>query len=159
MSYALWIITALAVILSFIKDKNKSLHALKIGAKKFLNILPLFLVIMAAFAISMTFIPSEALGKIIGKESGLVGVIISLSVGSISVMPGFAAYPMGAALKMQGIPYFIIAGFVLSLMNVGIVSFPLEQKFLGTKVAIIRNLLGLFVSILVLIIIKLIFNE
>jgi hypothetical protein len=66
---------------------------------------------------------------------------------------------MGAALKMQGIPYFIIAGFVLSLMNVGIVSFPLEQKFLGTKVAIIRNLLGLFVSILVLIIIKLIFNE
>jgi len=159
MNIVLWTLTFSAVIISLIKSKSKTQEVLKLAWQKFYGMLWLFLVLMAAFALAITFMPSDLLNSLIGTESGVRGAAISVSLGSVSVMPGFAAYPLMAALKSQGIPYYIIAGFALSLMNVGIVSFPLEKKFLGVKVALIRNILGLVVSILVVIAVKLIFNE
>ncbi|MCK5739852.1 hypothetical protein KAH55_11745, partial [bacterium] len=74
-------------------------------------------------------------------------------------MPGFTAFPLCAALRGQGIPYYIIAAFSLSLMNVGIITFPFEKKYLGLKVTIIRNILALAVCMITVIIIKLVFGE
>jgi uncharacterized membrane protein YraQ (UPF0718 family) len=159
MEYALWTITAMALILSAFSDKHKTIQALKFAWKKWVSTLGLFLIVLIIFAIVVTFLPAEILQKVIGAESGLSGILISLGIGSISVMPGFAAYPLGAALKMQDVPLFIIAGFVMALMNVGIVSFPFEQKFLGFRVTLMRNILGLFVSIIVVIAFKLLLNE
>jgi hypothetical protein len=44
-------------------------------------------------------------------------------------------------------------------MTVGFVTFPLEKKFLGPKVAIVRNILSLVVTIITAIVIKIIFGE
>ena len=159
MDWGLWIATCLLLVLSFIKSKQKTKQALLLALKKFTTILPLFLVIMAIFAITITFIPNETIKEIVGSESGINGVLISLGLGSVSVMPGFVAYPLGGILYQNHIPYYIIAAFVVSLMNVGIVSFPLEKKFLGLKVALLRNLLAVVLTLLVVIIIKLLFNE
>lgn len=159
MNLALWIISALLALLSLIESREKTLKALRLTARKFLGILPLFLVVMAGFAVLVNLLPSEVMHEYLGHESGFNGVLLSLSLGSVSVMPGFVAYPLAAALKMQDIPYYIIAGFVVALMNVGIVSFAFEKKFLGWKVALVKNLIGLAVSIVVIVVVKLIFHE
>ena len=159
MNIGLWIITGSILSFSFIKNKKKTLSALKKAYKKFVNILFLFLLVMAGFALVVTFLSPDVLQKYIGVESGIKGVILSLSLGSISVMPGFAAYPLCAALKEQGIPYYIIAAFSLSLMTVGVLTFPIEKKFLGFSAAIIRNILSLIVSMIAVFIIKIIFGE
>ena len=159
MNIGLWLITAVALIFSFIKSKEKTIQALKKAYKKFANILLLFLIVMAAFALIVTFLSPDFLRRYIGAESGIYGVLITLILGSISVMPGFAAFPLCAALKMQGIPYYILAAFSLSLMNVGIVTFPIEKRFLGIKVALLRNLVALIISIIAVIVVKFIFGE
>ncbi|MBN2891991.1 MAG: hypothetical protein JXL97_09000 [Bacteroidales bacterium] len=159
MNLILWILTGILLIFSFFKNKEKTFFALKIATQKFLNILPLFLVVMAFFALIVTYISPEIMQKYIGKDSGIQGIATSLGLGSIAVMPGFAAFPLCGALKLQGIPFYILAAFTISLMNVGIVSFPLEAKFLGVKVAFIRNILALTVSIIAVIIVKIVFNE
>ena len=159
MNIVLWIITTGLLIFSLVKSVEKSKKALKKAFNKFINILPLFLLVMAGFALIVTFLSSEFLQEYIGIESGIQGIAISLGLGSITVMPGFAAFPLCAALKGEGIPYYIIAAFSLSLMNVGIVTFPIEKKFLGFSVALIRNLAALIICIIAVIIIKIVFGE
>ena len=159
MKITLWIITTVLVILSFSKNKKKTQMALRKAAFKLGNSLPIFLVLMSGFALIITFIPAELIQKYIGTESGIRGIATAIGLGSISVMPGFAAFPLCAALKGRGIPYYIIAAFSLSLMNVGIVTFPLEKKFLGLKVAVIRNILAILVCIITVIVVKLVFGE
>jgi hypothetical protein len=44
-------------------------------------------------------------------------------------------------------------------MNVGIVTFPIEKKFLGFSVALIRNLIALIICIIAIIIVKIVFGE
>ena len=119
----------------------------------------IFTLVLIGFALLITYLSPELIQKAIGTDSGIAGIILALGLGSISVMPGFAAFPLCAALQSQGIPYYILAAFSLSLMNVGIMTFPIEQKFLGTRVALTRNLLALFVCIITLIIVKMVFGE
>lgn len=107
----------------------------------------------------VTFVPTELIQKYIGTEAGIKGIVLSLGLGSVSVMPGFAAFPLYAALKGEGIPYYIIAAFSISLMNVGIITFPIEKKFLGLSVALIINLIALIVCVIAVIIVKIVFGE
>ena len=159
MNIFIWIFTALLLIISLINNKKKTKKALKIAFKKFTNILSLFLVVMFGFAFIITYISPELLQKYLGYESGLKGIGLALGLGSISIMPGFAAFPLCAALRSEGIPFYIIAAFSLTLMNVGIATFPIEKKFLGFSVALIRNILALFVSVIAVIVVKLVFGE
>ena len=158
MNIVLWIMTVVLLIISSIKNRKKTITALKIALKKFKTILSLFLLVLAGFALIIVFIPAECLQNNIGSESGIKGIIVSLGLGSISVMPGFAAFPLCAALRGEGIPYYIIAAFSLSLMNVGFVTFPVEKKFLGFSVALFRNLLALIVCIIAVIVVKIVFG-
>lgn len=159
MNIILWICTAGLLTFSLIKNKKKTFTALKIASKKFTAIFFLFLLVLAGFALIVTFISPELLQRYIGVESGIKGIALSLGLGSIAVMPGFAAFPLCAALRGQGIPYYIIAAFSLALMNVGIVTFPIERKFLGFSVALIRNLIALVVCIIGVIVVKIVFGE
>ena len=159
MNILLWITTAGLIIFSFIKNKEKTIAAFRVALKKFTSILSLFLLVMAGFALVVAFVPVELLQKYIGVESGMKGVALSLGLGSISVMPGFAAFPLCAALKAEGIPYYIIAAFSLALMNIGIVTFPIEKKFLGFSVALMRNLIAFVVCIIAVIVVKIVFGE
>ena len=159
MNLALWIITGAALLVSLIKNKKKTLQALKIAYKKFMYILSLFLLVMAGYALIISFLSPGIIRSYIGAESGLKGIGLSLGIGSVSVMPGFAAFPLCAALKSEGIPLYILASFSISLMTVGVVTFPLEKKFLGVKVALIRNFIALIISAIAIVVFKLVFGE
>lgn len=158
MNIALWGLTLILLFISFIKNKGKTKTALKKALKKFTSILPLFLLVMAGFALLITFVSPEFIQNNIGIESGIKGIALSLGLGSLSVMPGFAAFPLCAALKDVGVPYYLLGAFTLSLMNVGIVTFPIERKFLGFSVALIRNLMALLMCIVATIIMKFVFD-
>jgi hypothetical protein len=61
-------------------------------------------------------------------------------------MPSFVAFPLGANLLQHGAGYPQIAGFISSLMAVGIVSLALEIKYFGKRTALLRNLTALIAS-------------
>jgi uncharacterized membrane protein YraQ (UPF0718 family) len=159
MNLIIWILTAVLLTFSFLKSTEKTISALKKAYKKLGKILPLFLQVMAGFALIITFVSPQIMQRFVGAESGIKGVAAALGIGSISVMPGFAAFPLCAALRAEGIPFYIVAAFSISLMNVGVVSFPIEKRFLGTSVAVARNVLALSVSIIAVIAVKMIFGD
>ena len=143
------IFTIICIIISFILDRKKTLSGIKKGLKMFLNILPTLFTILILVSILLFLTPKEVLTKWLGKESGAFGMIIAAIIGSISLIPGFIAFPLGAILIKNGVSYSVIAVFVTTLMMVGIVTLPLESKYFGWKVSITRNIFSFIGAIII----------
>ncbi len=139
----------LLLLVSFIKDRKKTKMALKKAWKAFENILPELLVVILLIGFLLTVLNAEFISKLIGSESGFLGVLTSLVLGSITLIPGFVAFPTAALLLENGAGYTQIAAFVSSLMMVGIVTLPVEIKYFGKKVSFLRNSFAFFFSIIV----------
>jgi len=145
----LFIFTLIAVILSFIANRKKTLQGLKMALNLFLNILPSFITVLIAVAFLLAFLPKEVLAKLLGEKSGAFGFVIAALLGSVSLIPGIVAYPLSSVLLKNGASYPVIAVFITTLMMVGIITLPVESKFFGFKVAFTRNLLS-FIGALII---------
>ncbi len=148
-SYLLYGITIVLLLLSFFKDRKKTSMALKKGWKAFDNILPEFLVVILFVGVMLAVLDPQTISKLIGKNSGWVGVILAATVGSITLIPGFVAFPTAALLLQAGAGYMQIGAFISTLMMVGVVTFPVEKKYFGTKLTIVRNVMAFGFSFIV----------
>jgi len=149
MDSTIYIITALALGVSFYKSKDKTILALKKAWKSFENILPQFLSILLIIGFVLSILNANQISKLIGQESGWNGVLIASIIGSITLIPGFIAFPLASALLNNGAGYMQIGAFISTLMMVGIVTIPLEIKFFGKKAAVLRNSLAFVFSLFV----------
>jgi len=142
-------ISILLLVISYYKDKKKTKMALKKAWKAFENILPEFLTVIMFVGVLLAVLNPEVISKIIGNNSGWFGVIIAAVVGSITLIPGFVAFPTAAMLLQNGAGYMQIGAFLSTLMMVGIVTMPVEIKYFGKKLTILRNLFAFIFSFLV----------
>ncbi len=126
--------------MSFFKDREKTKMALKKAWKAFENILPQFLAILVIIGLAFAVLTPEMITKLLGANSGLWGVLAASVVGSITLIPGFVAFPLAAALLKNGAGYMQIAAFVSTLMMVGVVTMPLEMKTFGKRATLVRNI-------------------
>ncbi|MCF6464749.1 permease [Clostridium sp. Cult2] len=149
----LYLLTISLVLLSYCKDKQKTKQSLKKAWKSFENILPQLLGIVTTVGIIIAFLNPEIIGKIMGDSSGWFGVILAAAVGSITLIPGFVAFPTAAILLKNGAGYMQLGAFISSLMMVGVMTIPVEVKFFGKKITILRNILSFIFSLFVAIII------
>lgn len=136
---ALYVIAITALAVSFAKSKQNTKLALKKAWKSFENILPQFLSILIIIGIMLAILTPEQISVMIGNESGWIGVIVASVIGAITLIPGFIAFPLAAALLKGGAGYMQIAAFISTLMMVGVVTMPVEMKFFGKKATLIRN--------------------
>ena len=148
-TYILYGITILLLAVSFFKDKKKTVMSLKKAWKAFENILPQFLVVILLVGVMLAVLNSDVISKIIGSDSGWFGVALAAVVGSITLIPGFVAFPMAAMLLKGGAGYMQIGAFVSTLMMVGVVTMPVEMKYFGKKLTILRNVLAFIFSFIV----------
>lgn len=149
----LYLIAFSLLLISFFKDKKKTKMALKKAWKSFENILPQFLSILLIIGVMLAILSPETISKLIGQQSGWIGMLIAGAVGSITLIPGFVAFPLVAALLKNGAGFMQIAVFISTLMMVGIVTIPLEINYFGKKATILRNSFAFAFSFLVAILI------
>jgi len=135
----LYVITAGLIAASFLKDKQKTKLALIKAWKSFENILPQFLAILMIIGILLAALSPETISRLIGRQSGWLGMVSASIVGSVTLVPGFVAFPLAAALLKSGAGFAQIAVFISTLMMVGIVTLPLEILYFGRKATITRN--------------------
>lgn len=155
-TYLFYIVTISLLTVSFFKDKKKTKMSLKKAWKAFENILPEFLVVILFVGLLLALLNPETISAIIGSDSGWFGVIIAATIGSITLIPGFVAFPTAALLLQNGAGYMQIAAFVSTLMMVGVVTIPVEIKYFGKKITLYRNLFAFIFSFLVAYIIGLV---
>ena len=155
-AYVIYAITIILLVFSAIRDWQKTKKALLKAWKAFENILPQFLGIIVLAGIMLALLNPQLISQIIGRQSGWVGVAGAALVGSVTLIPGFIAFPLAALLLQNGAGVSQIGAFISSLMMVGVVTLPVEIRFLGRKVALFRNLLAFAFSFLVALVIGLI---
>ncbi|MPN03763.1 hypothetical protein SDC9_150997 [bioreactor metagenome] len=139
-------------ILSLIKDKKKTKMALKKSWKSFENILPQFLAIVLLIGIMLSVMSPKTISALIGESSGVLGMVITGVIGSITLIPAFIAFPLVAALYENGAGITQVAMFVSTLMMVGVATVPVEMKYFGRKATLSRNVLALIFSFVLAII-------
>lgn len=147
MTIALYIFAAASLAVSAMKSREKTILALKKAWKAFENILPQFFSILIIIGIMLAAFTPRQISGLLGQESGFTGLLIAAVIGSITLIPGFVAFPLAAALLQSGAGYMQIAAFVSTLMMVGIVTLPLEIGYFGKKAAIARNAAAFFFSL------------
>lgn len=136
------------LIFSYFKDQSKTKTALKKAWKSFENILPSVLTILLLIGMILTVLDAETISKLLGAESGFIGLCITAVIGSITLIPGFVALPLAASLVSAGAGYAQIALFISTLMMVGVATFPMESKYFGKRTALKRNIFSLITAVI-----------
>jgi uncharacterized membrane protein YraQ (UPF0718 family) len=112
-------IAGTAFLFSFLKDKQRTRMAVLKAFKSLENILPAMLVILMVIGVTMAWISPEVISSLIGESSGFLGVMIASILGSITLIPGFIAFPLAANLLKLNAGYTQMAAFISTLMMVG----------------------------------------
>ncbi len=146
---AIIILTAVLTLISFVYDKKKTLKGIKKGIMMFFKILPTLLSVIIIVSIVLYLVSDEVLIEYLGKNAGLEAYVSAALIGSISIIPGFIAYPLAGILLKTGVSFSVLSVFITTLKMVGILTIPIEARFFGLKIAIIRNVLSFVGAILV----------
>lgn len=144
-----YFLIGILLILSFIKDRQKTKMSLIKAWKSFENILPLFLSILFIIGIMLAVLSPQIISEIMGAQSGWLGIGLAAIIGSITVIPGFVTFPLAATLLKNGAGLTQIIVFISTSVMVGVVTIPIEIKYLGRKVTYLRNFLALIFSFVI----------
>ena len=145
----MYTVAIILLVFSFLKDRKKTKQSLKKAWKSFENILPKFLGVICLVGIMLAFFDEKLISKIMGAESGALGVFIASIVGSITLIPGFIAFPTAKILLDNGAGYMQIGVFISTLMMVGAMTIPIEIEYFGKRVTILRNVSAYLLSFVV----------
>ena len=156
---AIYVLTAVLVVLSLFASSKKTVQALRIALRRFMKIAPAFVVMLVLIAVALYFAPEQAMLRVLAAEGKWAAVGAALGVGSVSIMPGFIAFPLCGVLLERGALYMVLSAFSTTLMTVGVVTFPLEKRYLGGRLAMIRNVTSLFIALAVAVVTGLVFGE
>ncbi|ADK15751.1 MULTISPECIES: permease [Clostridium] len=142
----LYFLMFILLLVSLIKSHEKTLLALKKAWKSFENILPLFLSILFIIGIMLAILSPRVISKIMGHQSGILGLALAALIGSCTVIPGFVTFPLAATLLKNGAGMAQITMLISTSVMVGIITIPIESKYWGKKATYVRNSLALVFS-------------
>lgn len=143
----LYVVVLVLFTASFLRDRKKTHQALQKGLKAIEGIMPQFVTVLFLIALMLAAFNAETIGRFIGANTGALGVAIAAGIGSITLIPGFVAFPLAGELMRNGAGVMQIATFVSSLMMVGVVTLQMEASYFGKRAAIARNAFALLFSV------------
>jgi len=144
----LFILATVALFVSWRKDREKTSQALQIAKKQLFNLLPHMLGIIGLIGLMLALVPREVIAGFFGNDSPLGILAISL-IGSITMIPAFIGFPLGASLIDAGASVTAVACFLTTVLMVGVVTAPMEMELFGKRFTIWRNLTGLVTALVI----------
>jgi uncharacterized membrane protein YraQ (UPF0718 family) len=155
----IYIGVAIILIVSAIADLKKTIKGLQLAFKNFSKILPAFVTMLIFISLILFFIPDKLLVEYLGMNNKYFGMIVGAIFGSITVIPGFIAFPLCGILLKKGVAYITLSSFSTTLMMVGLLTYPIEKTYFGHKITIIRNLISFVIAIVIAIVTGILFGE
>ena len=146
---AIYVLTAVLVMSSLIVSRDRTARALRIALRRFLSVLPAFVVMLVLVAVALYFLPERTMLRILEPGGRWGALAVAVGIGSVSIMPGFIAFPLCGVLLQRGVLYMVLSAFSTTLMMVGVATFPMEKTYLGGRLALIRNLASLGIALAV----------
>lgn len=145
-TYSFYGLAAVLLFVSFVIDKKKTLLSLKKAWKTFTGVLPQFAAIPLLAGLALAVLSPEAIRRMIGEETGLTGMLLTSLVGAVTLVPVMIAFPIVAALLKNGAGITQMAVFISTHTTVGILTIPIEIKYPGKKITVLRSVLAFLFS-------------
>lgn len=143
---------AIGLLVALYSDWNRGINSLKRGLFAFARILPTVLTIVVIIGLLLGFIPPDTIRQFVGDQSGIGGLFLTGTIGSVLHIPSIVAFPLAASFREMGATTAIVAVFVTTLTMIGVVTLPLEVRELGWRFAALRNGLGFIGAVLIAIV-------
>lgn len=151
--------TLVLLAVSALADRRKTVQAARIALRRFLDVAPAFLLMLVLMSLLLGLVPERVMMALFGKDNRWLAMSSAVVIGSVSIVPGFIAFPLCGLLLQQGALYMVLSAFSTTLMMVGTATFPLEQKYLGTRLALARNAAALLIALAVAVATGFVFGE
>lgn len=126
-------VAVVALLVSLIADRGKTLRALRIAGRRFVGLLPSFLTMLAAVSLVLALVPQQTIARYLGGENTWLATLAGALAGSVTLMPGFIAFPLAGILLERGVAYMALSAFTTTLMMVGVLTYPIERRYLGPR--------------------------
>lgn len=139
LSFALYGLLVAAMLLSFLKNPDKTVQAIRLGFRSLTSLTPRLLGMIALAALALALLPPDLLSAIF-RHHGLAGFALVSVVGSLITMPAPVAFPLAGALLKLGVDLPALATFITTLTMVGVVTAPLEVAHFGRRFTLMRQL-------------------
>ena len=146
---AIWVGTAIFLIISLIKDKRKTKNALKMALGTGKGMLVSILSIIFLIGLVLTFLPPQEIAVYVGKQDVLLSTVIAATLGAVTLIPAFIAFPLIGTLVNAGVGIVPSVAFLTTLTMVGCVTMPLEKEQFGTKFTLVRNGLSFIFAVVI----------
>lgn len=134
-------VAGVLLALSTIRDRKKTRAALITSGKVTLQVLPVLFFIFVLMGTIEAFVNKDTIAYLLGRGSGVRGILIAEVVGSVALIQPAAVFPFSGYLRTSGASYGAVAAFVLSAILIGISTLPLEIKLFGPRFTLFRNVL------------------
>ncbi|MDD2297611.1 MAG: permease [Sphaerochaetaceae bacterium] len=141
-------ILVICLIFSLLKSKEKTLKAFKVAGQVLKKSAPSLIAVLGLVGLTLGILSPETISRLLGEEAGLIGTLIAAVVGAITLIPSLIAFPLAGSLLRAGSTVMTVAAFITSLMMVGIVTAPMEIKYLGKRFTLMRNGFGFIAALL-----------
>lgn len=147
---------AVCLVISLVKDRKKTVNALRVAWNGLKRMGPSVLAIIALIGIIVGFVPARWIAATIGGERGIAGMFIAAFLGAVLFIPAIIAFPLAKSLLEMGAGVMAVAAFITTLTMIGFVFLPLEIKEIDRRFALLRNGLSLVVALIIAVLMGLI---
>ena len=141
--YRFFLFAILTTILLTFFNKNIGLKSFTITLSSFKQMLSVLPPIMIMLGLMDSWISRETMMKYMGKNSGAVGILLSILIGSLAAGPMYAAFPFTAVLLKKGVRFSNILIFMNAWCVTKISTFLFELTALGYKFTFARFFINL----------------
>lgn len=136
--FRIFLIAALIIGIMTFVDKElgmKAIDTFAFSLREMILILPPIFVLLGLLDV---WVPKDVMVKYMGEGSGLVGVLISIFIGSAAAGPLYGAFPIAAVFMNKGVKLSNVLIFIGAWSTTKIPMFLFELNSLGPKFALTR---------------------
>lgn len=148
MSAVLYGTAAVALLVSWLVDREKTRRALKIGGKSLHGLVPRILGMVALVGLVLALVPPDLITRLF-RVQGIGGFALVSAIGSLITMPAPIAFPLVGSLFKLGAEPATLAAFVTTLTMVGIMTAPMEIAHFGTRFTVVRQSLSFITALII----------
>ena len=132
------ILAIIMVLIGYYKGEH--INGLNQALRMTIQILPLLIFAFIVAGMVQVLLPSEAISKWIGNESGIKGILIGTVAGAFTPGGPYVSLPIVAGLLRSGASMGTTVAYITGWSLWGLTRLPMEVGLLGWRFAIIRLL-------------------
>lgn len=136
--FRFFLVSILVIGIITIVDREigmKAAENFKVSLKEMMLIIPPIFVLLGLLDV---WVPKEVMAKYMGEGSGILGVAISLFIGSAAAGPLYGAFPVASVFMRKGVKLSNILIFIGAWSTTKLPMFLFELSSLGAKFAFTR---------------------